>query len=294
MKIRINDEYSNLGEEFNIILDEYSNEQEIRPDDIENDIESGAESCNTTYYEAEDTGFNVQVQYSQEGSYKEEESKYHEYDKFYYENALKGNKLNCDQNGNDTDYEKYYDGRYDEKYAEKCEECEDSRITNNLSICPEELMEENGYGNDKQDCNTRYSAYLDNHNNCENNEDIFDGCNNNFENGYQPKPNCRKGRIEVLVKLGDKNGIEIKGAKINLYELNGVCPKLYESKLTDCNGKAIFENLENGCYRVISLVDRRYFEKPTYITWNEVTIDNCVKDACICVVNKIKPSCCRR
>lgn len=288
MKISINDEYSNLGEEFNIILDEYANKQESRPDDMDDAVEKDTECCNVTYSESEDNEFKVDLQYSEESSYTPDKSKY-------------------------NDYEKYFDCSYEKKYVEECEECADHRIIDSLGKCPEEIIQENGYGAANQECNQNYSkdcgnnykSCEDKYDSCENNykncEDIYNNCEETYKesgydygNGYQAKPNCRKGRIEVLVKLDDKNGIEIKGAKINLYELNGVCPKLYESKLTDCNGKAIFEDLENGCYRVISLVDRRYFEKPTYITWNEVTIDDCVKDACICVVNKIKPSCCRR
>ena len=120
-----------------------------------------------------------------------------------------------------------------------------------------------------------------------------DSSKSNYGNIYGD--DCKSnGEIRVSVKLGDKNGIEIKSAKINLYELNGICPKLYKSKLTDCNGEVIFSDLENGCYRVISLVDRRFFEKPIYITWNEVIIDDSVKEAYICVVNRIKQSCLKR
>lgn len=97
-----------------------------------------------------------------------------------------------------------------------------------------------------------------------------------------------KGIITVYSKLGDKNGIEIRGAKINLYELNGVTPKLCQSLLTDVEGKVVFNNLNDGCYRVVAIVDRRYFEKPRYVTWNEVTISNSVKAATVFVVNIIK------
>lgn len=103
-----------------------------------------------------------------------------------------------------------------------------------------------------------------------------------------------KGCITVICKLGSIDGVELKGAKINLYMLNGVSPKLCSTELTDSEGKVYFTNLESGCYRVISIVDRRYFEKPCYTTWNEVTIDKYNKEATVCVVNKIKASCSRR
>ncbi len=98
-----------------------------------------------------------------------------------------------------------------------------------------------------------------------------------------------KGKITVVSKLGSKEGVEIKGARINLYLLNGVSPKLYDSKFSDEVGKVEFNNLLNGCYRVIAIVDRRFFEKPLYYNWNEVTIDSNNKKANVLVVNRIKP-----
>ncbi|WP_300379549.1 hypothetical protein [Clostridium sp.] len=98
----------------------------------------------------------------------------------------------------------------------------------------------------------------------------------------------RKGKIEVRVRLGSKDGSTIKGAKINLYLLKGVQPKIVKSKFTDDFGKVTFEDLEDGCYRVISIVNREYFDKPIYRTWNEFNVDENNKYAKIEVVNKIK------
>lgn len=97
-----------------------------------------------------------------------------------------------------------------------------------------------------------------------------------------------KGKIEVIVRLGSKEGSTIKGAKINLYLLKGVQPKLVKSKFTDDFGRVIFEGLEDGCYRAISIVNREYFEKPIYHTWNEFNVDENNKYAKIEIVNKIK------
>ena len=47
--------------------------------------------------------------------------------------------------------------------------------------------------------------------------------------------------------------------------LNGISPRLISSKLTNEEGQVTFTNLKKGSYRVIAIVDRRYFEKPTYI-----------------------------
>lgn len=103
-----------------------------------------------------------------------------------------------------------------------------------------------------------------------------------------------KGSITVYSKLGCVEGVELKGAKINVYLLNGISPKLCMSKVTDAEGKVVFDNLDNGCYRVIAILDRRYFEKPSYISWNEVTIDSCCKESTIIVVNKIKGAYCKK
>lgn len=97
-----------------------------------------------------------------------------------------------------------------------------------------------------------------------------------------------RGKIEVVVRLGSKEGSTIKGAKINLYLLKGVHPKLVKSKFTDEFGTVVFENLDDGCYRAISIVNREYFEKPIYHTWNEFNVDENNKYVKIEVVNKIK------
>ena len=80
----------------------------------------------------------------------------------------------------------------------------------------------------------------------------------------------------------------LKGVKINLYKISGLSPVLVESKITDDEGKVIFQGIENGCYRIIEIVDKRYFEKPKYIKWNEFTIDDVNKEQKIVVINKKK------
>ena len=97
-----------------------------------------------------------------------------------------------------------------------------------------------------------------------------------------------KGKITVGVRLGDRKGTLISEAKINLYALNGLSPKLVSSKLTDINGIVVFDSLSEGSYRVIEIVNRKYFEKPTYIQWNEVTISKDLKEESIIVINRIK------
>ena len=50
----------------------------------------------------------------------------------------------------------------------------------------------------------------------------------------------------------------------------------------------IFDELAEGSYRVIEIVNRKYFEKPTYIQWNEVTINEDLRKETIIIVNRIK------
>ena len=80
----------------------------------------------------------------------------------------------------------------------------------------------------------------------------------------------------------------LQGVKINLYKINGLSPVLVESRTTDEKGNAIFLGIEEGCYRIIEIVDKRYFEKPKYINWNEIIIDSINKNQKVVVVNKIK------
>ncbi|MCQ2969390.1 MAG: hypothetical protein MJ191_04565 [Clostridium sp.] len=97
-----------------------------------------------------------------------------------------------------------------------------------------------------------------------------------------------RGKINVISKLGNKYGTLISSSKINLYMLNGISPRLVSSKLTNEKGQVTFMNLKKGSYRVIAIVDRRFFQKPTYMEWNEVTIDEENKEETIIVINRIK------
>lgn len=106
--------------------------------------------------------------------------------------------------------------------------------------------------------------------------------------GSIKKENTCDGTITVCSRLGGINGTLISDAKINLYILNGLTPKLISSKITNKYGRVIFENLASGSYRVIAIVNKKYFEKPTYIPWNEVTISEEMNENTVIVINKIK------
>lgn len=97
-----------------------------------------------------------------------------------------------------------------------------------------------------------------------------------------------KGEICILCYLGCTEGIELKGVQFNLYRINGMNPVLVDSKYTDTNGKLSFKNVPMGNYRVIEQIDRKYFSKPVYIKWNEVSIDEDNQNATIYVINKMK------
>ena len=96
------------------------------------------------------------------------------------------------------------------------------------------------------------------------------------------------GKIIVTSVLDFEENEYLQGVKINLYKINGLSPVLIESQITDEEGKVVFKGIENGCYRIIEIMDKRYFEKPKYRKWNEMIIDDSNKKQNIVVFNKIK------
>ena len=97
-----------------------------------------------------------------------------------------------------------------------------------------------------------------------------------------------KGEIIVTSILECGENEYLKGVKINLYKINGLSPVLIKSEITDEKGTVVFSEIEEGCYRIIEIIDKRYFEKPKYINWNEIIIDKTNKSQKIIIVNKIK------
>ena len=98
----------------------------------------------------------------------------------------------------------------------------------------------------------------------------------------------KNGEIIVTSVLDCGENECLQGVKINLYKINGLSPVLIKSKITDEEGKAVFSEVEEGCYRIIEIIDKRYFEKPKYINWNEIIIDSINKNQKVVVVNRIK------
>lgn len=96
------------------------------------------------------------------------------------------------------------------------------------------------------------------------------------------------GNVIVYSTLNAVGGMRIKGIKINLYKINGVSPELIVSKETDVQGMVCFENIPEGNYRVVEIIDKNYFEKPVYINWNEVNICEDNEEFIIYIVNRIR------
>lgn len=191
--------------------------------------------------------------------------------------------------------EEKFSRNYHNIYAEIENKLEEKYAVNN------DLEEKNEVNNDleeKYESNNKLEEKIDVCSNRINKEYFIENEVNSFyeEKREVPEKNEveEKGTIEVFSRLGSKEGVELKGARINLYLLNGISPKLYDSKFTDSIGKVTFNNLPNGCYRIIAIVDRRFFEKPMYYNWNEVIIDKNNKTSSILVVNRIKAAYHRR
>lgn len=129
----------------------------------------------------------------------------------------------------------------------------------------------------------------------EDDNDYLDQDENNYEDR---ETKCKdelssdiSGNIKVIVSLDIIGGTKIKGVRINLYRINGISPELVEWGTTDCYGEIEFCNIPKGDYRIIEIIDKKYFNKPVYINWNEVKIDRFKRNHEIYVVNSINNSC---
>lgn len=92
--------------------------------------------------------------------------------------------------------------------------------------------------------------------------------------------------VTSILDCGEQNYLQ--GVKINLYKINGLSPVLIESQITDEEGKVLFSQVEKGCYRIIEIIDKKYFEKPKYINWNEIIIDDSNKRQKVVIINRVK------
>lgn len=108
------------------------------------------------------------------------------------------------------------------------------------------------------------------------------------ENKDSSEKEILDGEIKVYSTIKTKMGTKIKGVKINLYRINGVSPELVQSLETDSDGKVVFSGVSEGSYRVIEFIDKRYFNKPVYLDWNEVTIDSVNNTHEIYAVNTLR------
>ncbi|MGG7176645.1 hypothetical protein ACQPU1_03555 [Clostridium paraputrificum] len=239
---------------------------------IESKIDAEEMKC---YYSDTDIDIKIPSVDREKDSIVEEEYKYEE------EEKLEERKCDYDDH-REVEQEEFYEEDISSSY---CEEIEKKHVEEYDDTC--ECSSVQSFFEEEED-----NKWL----NCEDewNEVNRVDCYENKEKEYE----CRKkiqGEIVVYSTLTVKEGTRIKGVKINLYKLNGVCPELVDSKETNCDGKVIFTCVPEGSYRVIQLIDKRYFDKPSYINWNEVTIDECNNRSIIFAVNKIKNQrCCRK
>lgn len=127
---------------------------------------------------------------------------------------------------------------------------------------------------------------------CSDNNCIFEiidsGYDTNNEKANVVSEKVDDGKITVVSMINCGENEYLQGVKVNLYKINGLSPILMDSKVTNESGKIVFSDLSEGCYRIIEIIDKRYFEKPKYINWNEITIDSINKSQKVKIVNKIK------
>ena len=118
---------------------------------------------------------------------------------------------------------------------------------------------------------------------------VNDECINSVNDEKKEKYNKDENAEIIVTSILECGENEcLQGIKINLYKINGLSPVLVTSKITDKEGKVVFSEVEEGCYRIIEIIDKRYFEKPKYINWNEIIIDSVNKNQKLMIVNKIK------
>ncbi|MDD5793384.1 MAG: SpaA isopeptide-forming pilin-related protein [Clostridiales bacterium] len=172
----------------------------------------------------------------------------------------------------------------EEKDIEKCKKY----YENKDYYCDEDFYDEDYIKNEYAEFFNEYKKNFE----CvkSNKDDKFDdGKGEELKNERCKKEDKEEtGEINVYAYLGNIKGIELKGVSINLYKINGVCPELIECKQTDNIGKASFKNIPNGSYRIIEVIDKKYFLKPTYVNWNEVNITKSNKCFTIYIINKMK------
>lgn len=162
-----------------------------------------------------------------------------------------------------------------------------------ISKVDNEKMDRRNATMSAEDNKIKYYECNDENGTCEMLEDTEEGVRNQEfildTNALKPEEKMySNGKIVITAVLDCEKHEYLQGVKINLYKINGLSPVLIKSENTNEKGKVIFSEIEDGCYRIIEIVDKRYFEKPKYINWNEIIIDNVNKNQEVIIVNKIK------
>lgn len=123
--------------------------------------------------------------------------------------------------------------------------------------------------------------------------EIIDSEDSNNQRDYSCEKNIvdekvKDGKITVVAVINCGEDEYLQGVKVNLYKINGLSPVLINSKVTDERGRITFCNLSEGCYRIIEIIDKKYFEKPKYVNWNEIIIDSINKEQKVKIINRVK------
>lgn len=236
----------------------------------------------------------------------------------YIKNKIEPEELKCFYGDSNIDMTSEYNNESDKKECD--DECIEDCHKNNIKInfaesddckeeyecdgkwsnCEEEIKEKgcNDYCDKESDDDYYMSDYFndDYKEECEDyKEDNKEECDYKYvdkEKGHNKKAAKKpSGKIIVIATLNSIDCTRIKGVKVNLYKINGICPELICTDITDCDGKVVFTNVAYGDYRVIEIINKNYFNKPAYVNWNEVRIDDCSKECTIYAVNTINRNC---
>lgn len=142
----------------------------------------------------------------------------------------------------------------------------------------------------------RNSGCNDNHH-----DDHHDDCHDDHEHHHHDHDHDhdhdhhherRGGRIVFTSRLISADGEPISGVRVFLLRLDKCgCDTKFcfvSSKITDRNGRAVFEGLRDGLYKVVQPMDRCVFRDPIYIPSDQVTINSNHREREITAVNRIR------
>ncbi|GKU25721.1 prealbumin-like fold domain-containing protein [Clostridium folliculivorans] len=100
------------------------------------------------------------------------------------------------------------------------------------------------------------------------------------------------GKIVFTSRLISVDGEPISGVRVFLLRLDTCgCETKFcfvSSKITDRNGRAVFEGLRDGIYKVVQPIDKCVFRDPIYVPSDQVTIDRNHRERQVTAINRIR------